>query len=164
MRVESDRRQNRHLRGGVRAGDIVGRIGLRVAALLGVGQCLVVALATLHLGEHEVRRAVDDPEHPVDVGDDERLAQDLDHRNRSADAGFEPQLNAGRRRGRKQLRSAARDELLVRGDDALAALKQLQHVAACRLDPAHHLGDDDDARIVEDLREARGEHPTREGG
>ena len=42
-RVEGDRREDRHLRGGVGAGDVVGRIGLGVAALLRVGERLVVA-------------------------------------------------------------------------------------------------------------------------
>ena len=139
-------------------------IGLRVAALLRVGERLVVALAALHLGEHEVGRAVDDAEHAVDVRDDERLAQHLDHRDRGADARLEPQLDAGLRRGREELRAAPRDELLVRGDDALAALQQLEDVAARRLDAAHHLGHDGDARIVEDLGEVRGEHPTRQVG
>ena len=97
----------------------------------------------------------------MDVGDDERLAQDLDHGNRGADTRFEAQLDAGLGRRREELRTAARDELLVRGDDALAALQQLQDIAAGRLDTAHDLRHDGDARIVEDLREARGEHPSR---
>ena len=102
-RVEGDRREDRHLGGGIRARDVVGRIGLGVTARLRVRECLVVALARLHLGEHEVGRAVDDPEHAVDVRDDERLAQHLDHRDRGADAGLEAQLHAGRRSGREEL-------------------------------------------------------------
>ena len=161
MRVEGDRRENRHLRGGVGAGNVVGGIGFRIAALLRVGERLVVALAAFHLGEHEVGRAVHDAEDAVDVGDDERLAQHLDHGNRRADTCLEAQLDARLRRGRKQLRTATRDELLVRGHDALAALQQLQYVTARRLDSAHHLRHHADAGVIEDLGEARGEHPSR---
>ena len=42
-RVEGDRREDRHLRGRVGAGDVVGGVGLRVAARLRVGERLVVA-------------------------------------------------------------------------------------------------------------------------
>ena len=106
-RVERDRREDRHLRRRVGAGDVVGRVGLGEAARLRLGERLVVGRAGLHLGEHEVRRAVDDPEHAVDVRDDERLAQHLDHRDRRADARLEPQLHAGARRRREELGARA---------------------------------------------------------
>ena len=161
VRVEGDGGEDRHLRRGIGTGDVVGRIGLRIAALLRVRERLGVALAALHLGEHEVRRAVDDPQHAMHVRDDERLAQHLDHGNRRADARLEPQLDAGIRRGREELRTTARNELLVRGHDVLAATQQLEDVRACRFDAAHHLGHNRDARVVDDLGEIRGEHPTR---
>ena len=87
------------------------------------------------------------------VRDDERLAQDLDHRDRRADARLEAQLDAAGRRGREELGPAPRDQLLVGRDDVLAAAQQLEHVAAGRLDAAHHLGDDGDRRVVRDLLE-----------
>ena len=154
-RVERDRGEDRHLRGRVRARDVVGRVGLGVALLLRVRERLVVGLARLHLGEHVVGRAVDDPEHAVDVRDDERLAQHLDHRDRRADARLEAQLHAGARGGREELGPAPRDELLVRGDDVLAAPQQLEHVLAGRLDAAHDLGDDRDPRVVEHVARCR---------
>ena len=64
--------------------------------------------AALHLGEHEVRRPVDDPEHAVDVRDDERLPQHLDHGNRRADRGLEPELDAAVGSGGEELRSPRR--------------------------------------------------------
>ena len=97
------------------------------------------------------------------VRDDERLAQHLDHRDRRAHAGLEAQLDA-RARGRvEELGAALRDELLVRGDDVLAAPQQLEHVLAGRLDAAHHLADDRDLRVVEDLADVRREHTRRSG-
>ena len=43
----------------------------------------------------------------------------------------------------------------------LAAAQQLEDVRACRLNAAHHLRHDGDARVVHNLGEVRGEHPTR---
>ena len=83
--AEGDRGQNRHLRRGVRPGDILGRIGLRVPEPLGLGKRLVIGGAGLHLGEDEVRRPVHDSEDTVDVRDDEGLPEHLDHRDRSTD-------------------------------------------------------------------------------
>ena len=57
----------------------------------------------------------------MDVRDDERLAQHLDHRDRRADARLEAKLDAGARGGVEELGAAPGDELLVRGDDVLAA-------------------------------------------
>ena len=89
----------------------------------------------------------------MDVRDDERLAQHLDHRDRRADRGLEAELDARLRGRREELGAAAGDELLVRGDDRLPGAQQLEHVVARRLEPAHHLGDDRDLRVVADLGE-----------
>ena len=152
-RAERDGGEDRHLRRGVLPGDVLGRIGLREAEPLRLGERLVVGRAALHLGEHEVRRPVDDPEHAVDVRDDERLAQHLDHRDRRADRGLEAELDTAVRRRGEQLGAAARDELLVRGHDRLAGPQELEHVVAGRVEPAHHLGDDGDLGVVADLGE-----------
>ncbi len=98
----------------------------------------------------------------MDVGDDERLAQHLDHRDRRAHARLEPELDAGARRGREELRPAPRHELLVGGDDVLAAPQQLEHVLAGRVDAAHHLGDDRDRRVVEHVGDVGREHVVRD--
>ena len=95
------------------------------------------------------------------VRDDQRLAQDLDHRDRRADARLEAQLDPAGRGGCEELRAAVRDQLLVRRRDVLAAAQQLEHVAADGIDAAHHLGDDGDRRIACDLLEVVGEHTTR---
>jgi hypothetical protein len=119
-RAERDRREDRELRGRVAAPDVVGRIGLRVAELLRLLERLCVAAAVPHRREDEVRRSVDDADDAVDVRRDERLAQHLDHGNRGAHGCLEAELGARCRGGREQLRAAAGDELLVRGDDRAA--------------------------------------------
>ena len=44
-RAEGDRRENRHLRGGVRAGDVLGRVGLGEAEPLRLGEGVLVGRA-----------------------------------------------------------------------------------------------------------------------
>ena len=73
-RAEGDRGEDGHLGGGVGTADVVGRIVLGVAELLRLRERLGVRAAALHAREHEVRRAVHDPEDAVHIGDDERLA------------------------------------------------------------------------------------------
>ena len=78
----------------------------------------------------------------MDVRDDERLAQDLDHRDRGADARLEAELNAGLGGGGEEFRAAAGNQLLVGGDDGLPGAQQVEDVLAGRLEAAHDLGDD----------------------
>ena len=153
--AERDGREDRGLRGGVEPADVLRRIGLGEAEPLRLGEGVAVGAALLHRGEDEVRRPVDDPEHAVDVRDDERLAQHLDHGDRGAHRSLEAELHAARRRGLEQLGAAAGDELLVRRHDGATGAEQLEHVAAGRVDAAHHLGHDLDRRVVEDRRRSR---------
>ena len=152
-RAEGDRGEDRHLRRRVCAGHVLGRIGLGVSEPLRLGQRLGVVGAGLHLREDEVGRPVDDAEHAVHAREGERLAQHLDHRDRRAHARLEAELDAGRRRRREQLRAAAGDELLVGRDDRLPDTKEVEHVAAGRIEAAHHLGDERDRRVVRDRAE-----------
>ena len=101
----------------------------------------------------------------MDVRDDERLPQHLDHRDRGADGGLEPKLDAAGSGCLEELRPAPRDQLLVRGDDRPAAAEKLEDVRAGRLDAAHHLGDDRDLPVVAKRGEVVCEHPGlgREG-
>ena len=94
----------------------------------------------------------------MDVRDDERLAQHLDHGDRRADRRLEAELHTGLGRRREELGAAAREQLLVRGHDRLAGAKQLQDVVAGRLEAAHHLGDDRDRGVVADRSEVGRQH------
>ena len=156
--AERHRREDRHLRGRVGAADVVGRIRLGEAERLRLGKRLGVRAASLHLREHEVRRAVDDAEDAVHVLGHERLAQHLHHRHGGADGCLEPQLDARVGRKSEELGAFACHELLVRRDDGLAGAEQLAHVAAGRFEPAHHLGDDVDPWVVAQSGEVVGEH------
>ena len=161
--AESDGGEDRHLRRGVGAADVVRRIRFRVAELLRLCERLGIRAAALHAREDEVRRPVHDPEHAVHVRDDERLAQHLHDRDRRANRRLEAQLHARGGRDREQLGSVPRDELLVRGDDGLAGVEQLAHVPACRLQAAHHLRDHVDLGVVAHVREVRREHAVSDG-
>ena len=156
-RAERDRREDRHLRRRVEPGDVLGRVGLRVAEPLRLGERVARRTGPSSISrEDEVRRPVDDAEHAVDVRDDERLAQHLDHRDRGADGRLEAELDAAAGGGLEQLGAAAGDELLVRRHDrACRARSSSSTCVAGRLDAAHHLGDERDRRVVADRRRSR---------
>src|SRR6266508_1084136 len=156
-RAERDGREDGHLRCGVGAVHVLGRVRLGEAEALRFRERIRILGALLHLREDEVRRPVDDAEDAVHVGRDERLAQDLDHGDCRAHRGFETELNAALGRRGEQLRAAARDELLVRRDDRLARAEKLEDVLAGRLEPAHQLRDESDLRVIADRGEVRRE-------
>ena len=160
--VERERRQDRELGGRVGAADVLGGIGLGVAELLRLGQRVGVAPAVArHRAEHEVGRAVDDPDQLVDPGRGERLLQHAHDRDRRAGRGLVAELRPAALGGLLQLGAVAREQLLVRGDDRDAALEQLAQIAERRLDAAHDLGHDLDRGIVADVLEAVGEQAGR---
>ena len=141
------------------AGDVLGRVGLGEAEPLRLGERVPVGAALLHRGEDEVRRPVDDSEHPVDVRDDERLAQHLDHGDRGAHRRLEAELHAARRGCLEQLGAVAGDELLVGGRDGAPGAEHPEHVVPGRLDATHHLGHDLDRVVGEDRLEVVGDKP-----
>ena len=107
--------------------------------------------------EHEVGRAVDDPDQLVDAGRGERLLQHAHDGDGRAGRGLVAQLRAAAVGGLLQLGAVAREQLLVGRDDRDAALEQLAQVAERRLDAAHDLGHDLDRGVVADVLEAVGE-------
>jgi len=70
-RAERDRGEDRHLGGGVGAVHVLGGVGLGVPEPLRLCERILVGGAALHPRQDEVRRAIDDPEHPVNVRGDE---------------------------------------------------------------------------------------------
>ena len=146
--------EDRHLGGGVAARHVVGRVGLRVAQLLGLHQRLLVGDAgARHLGEDVVRRAVDDPVDALDVRGRQRLLQHADHRHDAGHRALEAQLDLVLARARPQLLPVLGEQLLVGRDDVLARAHRPQHVVARRLDAADQLHDQ--VRALEDLPRSR---------
>ena len=144
--------EDRHLGGGVAARHVVGRVGLRVAQLLGLHQRLLVGDAgARHLGEDVVRRAVDDPVDALDVRGRKRLLQHADHRHDAGHRALEAQLDLVLARARPQLLPVLGEQLLVGRDDVLARAHRPQHVVARRLDAADQLHDQ--VRALEDRLE-----------
>ena len=94
-RPERETGEDRHLGGGVAAGDVVARVGLGVAEALGLGERLVVARAARHQREDEVGRAVDDPVDPLDAASPTSdSSSTLHHRHGARDRGLEAQPHA----------------------------------------------------------------------
>ena len=141
-RVEGQPGEDRHLGRGVAARDVVRRVRLRVAERLRLRERRVVGQAGAgHLGEDVVRRAVDDPVDPLDVGGRQRLLQHADDRHDAGHGRLEAQLHAVLARARPQLLAVLGEQQLVRRDDVAAGAHGPQHVVARRLDPAHDLHD-----------------------
>ena len=106
--VEGEPGEDRHLRRGVGAVDVVGGVGLGVAELLGPRQHLLVGGAgRRHLAEDEVGGAVDDPEDLRDLGRAEALLDRADDRDHAGDRRLEAQLHAGLAGGRRRARRRA---------------------------------------------------------
>ena len=155
---ERQPREDRHLGGGVAAGHVVGRVGLRVAELLRLPQRLARSQRRRgHLGEDVVGRAVDDPVDALHVRGGERLLQHADDRHHAGHRALEAQLDPVLARARPQLLAVLGEQLLVGRDDVLAGAHRPQHVLARRLDAADQL--DDQVRALQDLLE----RPARAG-
>jgi hypothetical protein len=150
--AERQSREDHHLRRRVGAVHVLGRVGLGVAALLGVGERVSVGGAGLrHLGEDEVGRPVDDPEDLFDRDRSEALLDHPDHRDRAGDRGLEAKLRASLSRRRDELGTVLGDQLLIGGDDVAALPQRAVDVLACGVDTSHQL--DDDVAGGEDLLE-----------
>src|SRR4051812_18320672 len=139
--AERDRRKNRELVRGVDALDVERRVGFRVAVRLRVLQRGLEGEAFLaHLGQDEVRRAVDDAGDPFDAIRSQALAQRLDDRHAARHRRLEGDHHALLLRRREYFVAVRGEQGLVRGDDVLAVadcleLQVLGHgVAANQLD------------------------------
>ena len=158
-RAEGQPREDRHLRRGVAAGDVVGGVGLGVARALGLGERLVVGRAAGHLGEDEVRRAVDDPVDALDRRCRERFLEHAHDRHGARDGRLEAQPHVVLARRLEQLLAVLGEQLLVGADDVPPGAHRPQQVVARRFDAADHL--DEQVGVGEDLLEVAaraGEH------
>ena len=141
-RAEGEPRQDRHLRRGVGAADVVARVRLRVAEVLRLLQRLLVReAAASHLGEDVVGRPVDDPEDLLDRDRAEALLYDPDHGDGAGDRGLEAKLCAALPRRRDQLLTVLGEQLLVGGDHMPPLAQRPGDVVAGRIgasDQLHH--------------------------
>ncbi len=141
--VEGQLGEDRRLRGRVVTLDVGRRIRLGVAERLGLREDgRVVGALLVHLGEDEVRGAVDDAEHLGDLVAGERLAQRPQQRDGSGDGGLEVQVDAVARGRLVEGGAVGGQQGLVGRDDARAGGHGRQDQRAGRLDAAHHLDDD----------------------
>ena len=163
-RIERDRGEDRAFRRRVEPVDVRGRVGLRVAEALRLGERLVEPPAALrHLGEDVVRRAVHDAEHPGDPIARERFAQRTDQGDAAGDRGLEGQVGRARMRRGLQLGAGAREQLLVPGDDGPARGEGSEHERPRRLKPAEQLEDDVHIRVIHDRDAVGGEDVGDQG-
>ncbi len=109
-RVKGEAREDRHLRRGVRAADVIRGVGLGVSEALCLGERgLVAAGGARHLAEDEVRRAIDDAVHTLDLRARERFAQDPDRRDDARDRRLEADRTAALARELPELLAVARE-------------------------------------------------------
>ena len=161
--AERDRGHDRRLGAGVEALDVGRRVALGEPEALGLGQGVAVGRALLgHLREDVVRRAVDDPHDPPDRLAAEALAQRPHERDAAGDGGLEEQVDAVVVGGVEQLDADVGQQLLVRGDDRLAAGQRGGDQLAGRLDAADDLDDDVDVGIGDDVVGVAGQHAGRQ--
>ena len=148
--AECDRRHDGELVRGVYAFDVEGGIGLGVAARLRLLQYRVErGTLRAHLGQDEVRRAVDDPGDPLDPVGGEPFAQRLDDRDAARDRALERDHHALRVRGGEDLVAVSRQQRLVGRHHMLVVGDGLQDERARRLDAADQLDHDVDVRMRE---------------
>ena len=113
-RGEREPGDDRHLGRGVPAGHVVGGVGLGVPELLrACERGRVGRPAAGHLGEDEVRGAVDDAVDALHVRGRERLLQHADDRHDAGHGALEAQLDLVLAGGRPQLLAVAGQQQLV---------------------------------------------------
>ena len=144
--------QNGNLAAGIAAVHIIaGVLRLGIAELLGDLERLVKAhVLALHLGEHEVRGAVDDAADLADMVGGQALVHRGDDRGAAANAGLKQERRIVRLGKGKQLGAVGSDHLLVGGADAAAAFQTLPHIRVGKFCAADRLDHDPDLRVIQD--------------
>ena len=127
-RVERQPREDRHLRRGVLAVDVVGRVGLGVAERAAPRPARRRRRRRSRPSRLRMKFVV-----PLTIpwmrstcGAGQRLLQHADRRHDAGDRGLEAQLHAVLARGRPQLLAVLAEQLLVGGDDVLAGAHRAQ--------------------------------------
>ena len=148
---ESERGQDLELVRRVDPLDVERRVRLRVPRRLSLAQGVgEIPSLVRHLGQDEVRGAVDDALERQDPVRGEAVAERADDGHAARDGGLEAEEDAAPPRGGEELGPVRRQEGLVRGHDVLAGVERAEDVGARRLEAADHLDDDRHRRVGED--------------
>ena len=104
-----------------------------------------------HLRQHVIRRSVDDTHDLGDLVCCQALLQRLDDRDAAADTALIEEIDVMLIRCTIEFPQMFGNDILVGGDHVFARTHGTQHVVLCRHEPAHHLDDDRDLRVIQDL-------------
>ncbi len=141
-RTKGEASQDRELVGGVETLHVGTRVALGVALGLRRGKHLLVGASGLHhLGQDEVRAAVDDASHTADVVGRQAARDRIQHGRAAADRGFITERRSGLAGDRLQFQAVMGEHVLVRGHDRLPGAERLGDERAGRLVSAQHLRD-----------------------
>ena len=150
--AERDEREDRQLVRGVVPADIERGIRLGVAFRLRVAEGNVERHARLrHPGQDVVARPVHDPRELLDAIARACVAKDANDRNSAAYRAFEREVDATPEGALDQRRPMKREEHLVRGDHAAAAVEGALDVGLRRVDAPHDLDEEIDGGVVEEI-------------
>ncbi len=144
--------------------DVEGRIGLRVAQPLRLGEHRSERQSLrAHLGKDEIAGAVDDAGDPLDAVRDQPFAQHLDGRDAAGDGCFEGDHHAARARCGEDLVAVKCEQRLVGGDDVLAVRDRREDRVLGDAGAADRLDDDIDGRIGRRRDGIAGDRDARSG-
>ena len=146
---EGELREDRELVGRVDPLDVVGRVGLREAEALRLGERALVRLSLEHLGEDEVGRTVEDAADLEDLLAGEGLRDRAHDRDRPADRRLVGDGHAPLGRERAQFGAARREQVLVGGDDVLAGAQRRLDEPGRDAGPPDAFDDDVDRGIAD---------------
>jgi hypothetical protein len=143
--AQSDRCENRQLRGGIGALHVFRRIRFRVPGNLRLGERQRERhTRRFHAAQHVCARTVEHTGHVHEPVTRKPFLERAKHRDAAGDGGLEAQLQPARAGELHQFRTVVCDQLLVRGDDGLAGNQRRANPVAGRLPAADDLDHDVD--------------------
>ena len=158
--------ENRNFAAGIAAVHIVaGILRLGIAELLGdFERSFKAHVLPLHLGQHEVRGAVDDAADLADVVGGQALVHRGNDGCAAADTGLKQEGRVVRFGKGQQLRAVGSDHFLIRSADAAAALQTLAHIRIGESGAADGLDHDFDLGVVQNRVDGVGKKCGVRGG
>ena len=154
--AEREPHEDHELVDGVEPLDVGGRVGLRVAARLGLGEDVaVVAPLAGHRRQDEVRGPVDDPADARDPVRGQVQRQGAEHGDAARHRRLEAQRAVGGAGRPLQLGAVVGEEMLVRGDHGAPVGEGGRDQRPRRLVAAHDLDDHVDVGARDEVRRDR---------